>query len=97
MLDRPNKERVCATIPTEHPVINVGGLSSIESSSRLVAQIISRARSCSLIRDWRLIYQLRDLPANVYLTAGLLHLPNIIEGINRCNTRWEVQAGRSQY
>lgn len=78
---RSNGERILAVAPTELFAIGLEAISSIQDASRLGAQIIARLRSRSLMREWRLIYQLHDLGcAEVRLITGLIHLLNRLDG-----------------
>lgn len=52
----------------------VDDLQDMEARSPLLAELIARPRGHALIRDWRMVYRLRDLPPYARTVAGLSHL-----------------------
>lgn len=67
-------ETACAVTRTSLLALPVNELREMAAHSALLSELIARPRGQALMRDWRTVYRLRDLPPYARTVAGLSHL-----------------------
>lgn len=71
-------ETASAVTRTTLLAVSVEGLSAMAQHSALLSELIARPMGQALMRDWRTVYRLRDLPPYARTVAGLSHLINLL-------------------
>ncbi|MGE5451822.1 MAG: Crp/Fnr family transcriptional regulator [Acidobacteriota bacterium] len=70
-------ETATAVTSTTLLALTVQELRQMEGKSPVIAELIARPIGQALMRDWRTLYRLRDLPAYTRTVAGLAHLADL--------------------
>lgn len=71
---RQRRESACAITRTTLLAMSADDLHDMAEKSPLLAELIARPMGRALMRDWRTVYRLRDLPPYARTVAGLSHL-----------------------